>query len=530
MFCHKADILSCYIQLEEEAGLQFNFFSSSLGKNIRIPVKWIGSLLGISLILLLVPYCRTFLGECNGWDDFYPTDFEFKETLSTATLRSGGCYPDSWIQSGRFTVNELDGVSVSSDLALRVDCEMRADFPESSDSITGPFRFLDLSHGRRIKIDLQFIRDRGQCGIVVRPGRLEYDTFYALYMFRSQTDGFDEPDVFQDQKWKSFRNKIDSEADELYRDALNQAGAMWGASPNSFRLIQAFTTRSFRALSVPALGSRNLYYAALPSIRLLEPENIPSARIEVSPVLLDLETSGETESSLDPAALLSRNRSILLTLRRLEESTGLRLKFALVPEPCRSASEDCRLRGTSPDGQLLIPFLVPPNSTSWKQLVVMPLDSIFPVNRMQRLAELQAKLARQKRTLVVYLGPLPYETNNPDQIQSILLAGASSLEPLAGLADQIALYCSEKYYCPMLGLYSRTVNAIVSPAGFGKAKPPLQTSFPPDEYRKSQVQESVYESFRFYSYLPELERASRALRRSPPRLVLSLDDLWTDEK
>ncbi|MCB1171770.1 MAG: hypothetical protein KDK25_15590 [Leptospiraceae bacterium] len=470
--------------------------------------------------------------------DYYPSDLEFQEELTTPTLRSGRCYDQPW-PSTIVDIQSLDGVDPSSDLVLPMKCGAdEAVFLKSYDAGEGPVRMLNLSKGEPVRIRWKYIRSGAGCGLVVRPvPSLDYDSFYGLYLMRrSQTErAFDEPRVFQKLKWKAHRNDIDTEADELYRDALLQASDRWSSHPESFLMILAFTTRSFRGLTLPSLAVRNVYFARNPDRpRLLDSlekaHPLSSFMLEYTRNLLDRDFVASLESpglSPDPGMPGSPQVSNLL---RLGRTLGLKAGFVEIPGSCITDTEPERCHFVEPElrntNLRYVPILYSNSIQSARQVLVIPLATLSPGKALQHLREWQAKLKPRGIGLLVLASPLPGGAMPPDHIQALLLHAAFSLDALVSQKQEVALYCSEGQYCPMVGLYARHVSSIVRAGGLEDQRSDLEFSFPAGQYRSRQLELAAQRPFQFPSYLPEMERTLQALRKKKLDLVHPRDLEW----
>ncbi|MBI38114.1 MAG: hypothetical protein CMF59_00825 [Leptospiraceae bacterium] len=545
-----AESLSGYIQLEEDMGLQFNFFSIPSGKFSqnygRTALLLFATVL--ALFLGIVPNCRTS-SPCQGWEKYFPTDLEFKEELTNATLRGAGCYSNP-LPSRITDLTLLDGVDPYADLSMEVDCSLDSStLQDEIDRGRKYVRMLDLSRGNSVSIIVRFIRSDGRCGIVVRPrSTLNYETFYALYLMRGPaTDNFDEPREFRALKWKAFRNNIDTETDELYRDALTQASERWGTHPDSFRMIQAFTTRSFRSVTVPSITGRNQYFAAARNTRLIG--SLDKSPHPLANFMLDAHNSLRIEDSQenttsedsDPAsedAIESRRQTLALrNIRTLGQRTGLRAGFVELNGACTTVHEPelCDYREVEiPELHLrYIPFLYTDGLQDYRKVLIMPLSVFTNSNRAAEIRSWKARLQQKSVALVIYLGPDPVlRLNEPDHLQKELLQGALSFSalPLAR-SSEVALYCEEIQICPLLGLYSRNVSALVGSSSWMHRRASLRDSFPPEKYRTNQLRLSVLAPFRFQSFLLEPEKTLIALRKGRFSIRKSREiDSWFNDR
>ncbi|MCB1168741.1 MAG: hypothetical protein KDK25_00320 [Leptospiraceae bacterium] len=484
-------------------------------------------------------HCKTPGQYCdNAWLDYYPSDLEFQEELTTATLRSGRCYSQAR-PSTIVNIHSLDGVDPASDLVLPMNCGAdEAIFLKSYEAGQGPVRMLNLSKGEAVRIRWKFIRSSAGCGLVVRPvPSLEYDSFYGLYLMRGrQTErAFDEPRVFQKLKWKAHRNNIETEADELYRDALLQATERWSSHPESFLMILAFTTRSFRGLTIPSLAVRNLYFARNPEVpRLLESleeaHPLASFMLEYSRILLDGDFAASLQSAnLSPDQGIPRSPQVA-NLLRLGQALSLRTGFVEIPGSCITDTEperchfvEVELRNTN---LRYIPLLYSPAIKNSKRVMIIPLDTLSPGRALQRLREWKQKLEPRGIGILVLASPLPTGAMSPDHVQALLLHSAISLDALISSHQEVALLCNESQYCPMVGLYSRPVAKIVIPGGLEDSRPGLEFSFPVEQYRARQLELATQRPFQFPSYLTEMDKTLHALRKKNLDLVNPRDLEW----
>ncbi|HBS06593.1 MAG TPA: hypothetical protein DEA96_16610 [Leptospiraceae bacterium] len=539
-----AESLSCYNQLEEDTGLQFNFFSSPSGKFSQNNGRSALLLFGMPILLIfgIVPNCRT-TSQCEGWNNFYPTDLEFNEALTNATLRGASCY-SAPLPSRITDLSLLDGVDPYSDLSLEMDCSV--DSSTLQDQATRGHRYvrmLDLSRNEPVDLLARFIRTESGCGLVVRPQKpLQYETFYALYLMRGPaTDSFDEPRDFRRLKWKAFRNNIDTETDELYRDALNQASERWGTHPDSFRMIQAFTTRSFRSVSIPSITLRNQYFAASQTLRFIS--SLDQSSHPLANFMLDAHHTLLQENAADFAApgnfadqQSGETHLLTIALRNIQSlsgRTGLRSGFAEITGACTTMPEPelCNYQEVElPELHLrYIPYLYSQDLARYSRILIMPLDVFSSANRVEEIKSWSRRLASKSIGLVIYLGPAPERRiNEPDHLQKELLQGAFSLSALpANNGSQISLYCEETVYCPMMGLYSRNVSSVVGPGSFEYRPGSIRQSFPPQSYRAIQLKQTVMAPFQFQSFLLDRRKTLIALRKSQFHVRSSNDlDAW----
>lgn len=539
-----AESLSGYNQLEGDTSLQFNFFSTPSGKISQNSGRASFLLPGTMLTILLsiVPNCRS-QSVCNAWDKFYPTDLEFKETLSNSTLRGAGCYSNP-LPSRTTDLELLDGVDPYSDMSMEVECSLDSSTLQD-EAIRGRryIRMLDISRNQEVAVLARFIRLENRCGIIVRPRKpLKYETFYATYLMRGPaTDNFKEPASFRTLKWKAFRNNIDTETDELYRDALTRASERWGTHPDSFRMIQAFTTRSFRSIAIPSITGRNNYFAMARTPALLDSldqskhplvnfmvdahPDILSEEVEHSDLSDDTELN-ETERETQRLILVRRN------IQTLSSNTGLRSGFAEISGACTTLPEPelCDYQEVEfPDLHLrYIPFLYEPNIRSFQKVVIMPLEAFQPGQIVPDILRWKKNLASRKIALIVYLGPPPANrASEPDHLLKELIQGALSFSALPVTSgSEIALYCNETDYCPMLGLLSKNVTVLVGPNSFQADPGSLRQSFPPVDYRKDQLRAGVLAPFRFRSFLLEMDRTLIALKKDQFHIRKSDPERW----
>lgn len=484
---------------------------------------------------------------CDGWNQFFPTDLEYKEALTTSTLRSAGCHNPP-VESTLANTAVLDGVELPGDLSLEIGCNT-APAPLLREATTGReyLRLLDLSRKELVPIRVEYVEKQSRCGLVVRPSApLNYETFYALYLMRGPaTDDFQEPRSFRQLKWKAFRNNIESETDELYRDALSQASERWGTHPDSFRMIQAFTTRSFRSATIPSITGRNQYFARFAKkpafLKSIVESDHPLAnfmieahnyltRAELKDGFVEQEES-DPQTGIDE--LQSRRQiQLVRNIEALGRNTGLQAGFAEIEAACITMPEPdlCNFGENSFPGlhPRYIPFLYSENLPKFRQVVVFTLDA-FVGDPAAEIKSWENRLASQSTGMIVFLGPVPgQESRIIDHIQKDLLQGALSLSALPINPDaELALFCHETVYCPMLGLYSRDVSRIISYRPWLNARPSMNASFPPEQYRLQQLNRAMFTAFQFQSFLPEIDRTLFALRKDSLFMIRSSNiDRW----
>ena len=97
---------------------------------------------------------------CDGWNQFFPTDLEYKEALTTSTLRSAGCHNPP-VESTLANTAVLDGVELPGDLSLEIGCNI-APAPLLREATTGReyLRLLDLSRKELVPIRVEYVEKR----------------------------------------------------------------------------------------------------------------------------------------------------------------------------------------------------------------------------------------------------------------------------------------------------------------------------------------------------------------------------------
>lgn len=493
-------------------------------------------------VLVFSLQCRSTGAYCDkSWSSFYPTDLEFQEEPSTATLRIGACYENS-VTSTRFQINDLDGVDLNSDLVLPIPCGQEDAFPRFPEPGRSSLRMLNLSNGENVPITVRHVTTSQGCGFVVRPRiPLKYSTFYSLYLMRTRSTerAFQEPRAFRKLKWKAFRNNIDTEADELYRDAIQAARDRWGSHPESFLLIMAFTTRSYRSVALPSIAVRNEYLARANKKPTLIPDLsnahlLSQFMMEMHPLLQSSALQKELQSlkkskpqdseTIGDPTVPSAASLEMQNLKLLSETLNLQSAFAEIPGSCITRTDPTQCDFVEVDLPVTnlryVPLLHSPGIQKAKKVLVIPLQSLNHGMDLADLLQYRQEMEKQGIGMVLLAGPIPdRNSNHPDHIQASLLHSSFSLESTIRPDQEARLYCLESTYCPMLALYSRRISGLILPGSTSIWRGRTEDSFPAEEYRRKQNRLAAFRSFQFESYLPEWEKSLRALRKDRLEIV-----------